>query len=88
MLKLTSFPNPDGPVVLKLEGKLLAPWINELHHAFADLAAEHPLIHLDLSALSYVDVAGVRALTELIEQGAVVRAASGFVAMLLKRDTP
>lgn len=88
MLKLTSLSNPGDPVVLKLEGKLFAPWIDELHRTITELRDTDAVIHLDLSALSYVDSAGTRALNELIENGAVVRAASGFVATLLKRGVP
>jgi anti-anti-sigma regulatory factor len=88
MLKLTSRSIPGDAVVLKLEGKLFAPWIDELQRTIAGLRDADAVIHLDLSALSYVDAAGAGALTELIEQGAVVRAASGFVATLLKRGTP
>jgi anti-anti-sigma regulatory factor len=88
MLKLTPLSNSDGTVVLKLEGKLLAAWIAELHRTITELGVADDAIHLDLSTLSFIDAAGARVLNELIENGAVVRAASGFVAALLKRGTP
>lgn len=88
MLRLIPSSNPDGTVVLKLEGKLFAPWIDELHRTIANLAAANTAIHLDLSDLSYVDTAGSQALSELIERGAFVTAASGFIATMLKREAP
>jgi hypothetical protein len=88
MLKLTPSPNPSGTVVLKVEGKLFAPWIDELHRAITDLKVADAAIHLDLSALSYVDAPGSQVLSELIERGVVVTAASGFITALLRRRTP
>lgn len=87
MLKLTPLLDAGLPAVLKLEGKLLAPWIDELHRSIAKVVAPGEKIRLDLSALSYADTAGTQALSELIERGAVVTAASGFIAALLRRET-
>jgi hypothetical protein len=42
--------------------------------------------HLDLSGVTYVDAAGVHLLRELLHQGALICACSGFVSALLEGE--
>jgi hypothetical protein len=73
----------DRGVLLKLEGKLLEPWLGELTSACTPPRTEPAPVRLDLSALTYVDEPGVRALKTLIRQGVTVATTSAFVATLL-----
>jgi ABC-type transporter Mla MlaB component len=66
-----------------LEGKLLRPWVNEIRELFCQRVPA-PLPRLDLSALTFVDGAGVELLRDLIRQGAKVESCSAFVAALLQ----
>lgn len=85
MLRITRLDGNTGTAAtLRLEGKLLGPWVDELVQASAAL----PRVRLDLSAVSFVDAAGMRALRELVRHGATVAACSGFVAELLQREKP
>jgi ABC-type transporter Mla MlaB component len=79
MLRITRV-TTNGATVLKLEGKLLAPWTGELLDQ-CNGAGEQ--VALDLSRVSFVDGAGVALLNELRGRGATIVACSGFVAELL-----
>lgn len=74
-------------VLLKLEGKLLAPWtaavLAELRGH--DAARE---VRLDLHDVSFVDAAGLVMLHDLILRGAVIARCSSFVAELLHAEKP
>jgi hypothetical protein len=77
--------------MLKLEGKLLGPWVDELREAFVLAANQARCVRLDLSALTFVDELGSELLLALIGSGAEIAACSGYVAALLqieeRRDT-
>ena len=85
MLKITQIAGPENTVVLKVEGKLLEPWIDELRQSVSRLSNDGKKLCLDLAALSYADLAGTAALSELVQRGAVIMAASGFITALLGR---
>jgi hypothetical protein len=85
MLRITrSRPNGSPPTV-KLEGKLLQPWIAEVRSLFVPPAGgnEH---RLDLSDLTFVDRAGALLLRQLRQDGVVIESCSSFVAELLNGD--
>jgi anti-anti-sigma regulatory factor len=83
MLKITAL--ADGPtgVLLKLEGKLLQPWVEELAQVCTTWTAGKHAVRLDLSAVTFVDAAGTQWLREQIRQGIAIAACSRFVAELL-----
>jgi ABC-type transporter Mla MlaB component len=83
MLRITKQPIDESTVLLKLEGKLLAPWIEEMQRSLNESAT---CINLDLSALTFADSAGIQVLSDLIRQGAKVAACSGYVAALLQME--
>jgi hypothetical protein len=73
-----------GPArTLRLEGRLLAPWVPEVAGACARRAGEGRPLRLDLSAVSFADEAGARCLRDLLGQGVEVVACSPFLATLL-----
>jgi anti-anti-sigma regulatory factor len=82
MLRITRVESHEAPTV-KLEGKLLGPWTDEVRSACREQASEKP-VRLDLSALTYVDAEGLRLLSELLAAGGTVSGCSQFVASLLK----
>jgi ABC-type transporter Mla MlaB component len=86
MLRITRLEHSDTGPVLKLEGKLVGPWVDEVWQAWgaAVPAAQRPC--LDLSALSFADNAGVTLLRTLLEQDVSIVACSGYVAELLRGD--
>ena len=81
MLKITRF--EDSDLTLKLEGKLVKPWIGELESACGEFLVTPERVCLDLYDLNFIDAAGARFLASLIRDGARVIACSGFVAEML-----
>jgi anti-anti-sigma regulatory factor len=86
MLRITQLTENGAGLLVKVEGKLLQPWVEELARACTPPAVTTACIRLDLSAVTFVDEAGVRLLRELVDRGVGVSAASGFVAELLRRE--
>ena len=83
MLRITKQPIDETSIVLKLEGKLLEPWIEEIQRS---INGSVNTVKLDLSALAFADAAGIHALADWIRQGATLTACSGYVAALLQME--
>lgn len=87
MLRISLSQTSDAVVVVKLEGKLLADWGNEVSAAFERACALRPAaVRLDLSDLSFADDAGTRLIRSLIGRGVALSACSNFVAELLQTE--
>lgn len=86
MLKITVTRGDGGQRILKLEGKLMAPWVPEFLEACRGAFAESISLRLDLSGLSFADNSGIVALRELIHQGVSITATSPFVGELIKEN--
>jgi anti-anti-sigma regulatory factor len=78
----------QGVGTLKLEGKILAPWIEEVRSACTASTKKHSATLLDLSGVSFVDLAGARLLHELVASGIRIVTPSRFVAELLHTENP
>jgi len=87
MLRITPIADSEG-TCLKLEGKLLAPWVDELRTHCTAIRAQSARPRLDLDAISYVDSAGAETLQALRAQGFQIVACSPFVAMILREEQP
>ena len=98
MLRITVVDLSESAVILRVEGRITALWVEELRrtcaaHAFAahtfaahDLADEIQL-SLELSEVSFADAAGIALLKELRSRGADLIRPTPFVAEQLK-DRP
>jgi hypothetical protein len=84
MLRLTRVAATNATQTIKLEGKLLKPWVDEVRQACASGTGPSGRTSLDLSALTFVDAAGEGLLRDLIGQGIEVVACSNYVAELLR----
>jgi ABC-type transporter Mla MlaB component len=71
---------------LKLEGKLLGPWVIELSHARDELHVPPDALCLNLTEVSFIDSAGLELLRNLIRQGATITGCSGFIEELLNES--
>jgi anti-anti-sigma regulatory factor len=81
MLRINRVSDAHQAPTLKLEGKLLGLWVEELRNTCRDLRSG--CLRLDLSAITFVDASGAKLLGNLIRQGAQIIACSGYVAELL-----
>jgi len=84
MLRITRMVGDDSGEILKLEGKLQGPWVDEAHDAYALAAAQASRTCLDLSGLTFADGKGAALLRELIRSGAQAVGCSSFIAELLQ----
>ena len=85
MLKITVSGQDSSRRVIKLEGKLLSDWIDEVRRVFLDVD-ECVSPGLDLSELTFVVREGAELLLELLRQGVRIESCSPFVAELLGLD--
>jgi ABC-type transporter Mla MlaB component len=69
---------------LKLEGTLSGPWVEEVRRACTDPPAAASPLRLDLSAVTFVDAAGVSLLHDLLSRDVEITTCSGFIAELLR----
>jgi ABC-type transporter Mla MlaB component len=83
MLRITPT-DGNGERTLRLEGRLVEPWVGELLSTCREAAGAGWRLRLDLSGLTFVDAAGVACLRALFPQVAVLRGCSAFINELLK----
>lgn len=76
----------DETVWLKLEGKIVGPWVEECRRAIEKESELGTLLALDLSDVTFVDSAGVAFLRETIRKGVETSAHSSFITELLKTE--
>ena len=79
MLRITTI-GPDDNPILRLEGRLIEPWTQELEASFC---AQDPPPILDLSAVRFADAAGLDLLRRLREEGAELAELSPLLRSLL-----
>jgi ABC-type transporter Mla MlaB component len=83
MLRITHALGHNVVATLRLEGKLMGPWVAELARSCNELRCSPDRLCLDLTAVTFVDTSGVALLRDLIGRGATLAACSGLVAELL-----
>ena len=71
MMKITTHLNGES-TVLRLEGRLAGPWVQELERCWDATvgASTRHLLSVDLSAVTYVDSEGKNLLKKIHKQGA------------------
>jgi ABC-type transporter Mla MlaB component len=82
MLRITKLRNGNSEVV-KLEGALRAPWLEEVRDALIEAKRQQ----LDLADVTFADDAGIKLLRELLNNGVEISRCSGFVAASLGMET-
>jgi anti-anti-sigma regulatory factor len=84
MLKIVSNDAASSSVVLKLEGKVIGPWVEEVRRISEKIFTSGRTLTFDLSEVTYVDREGVQLFRALRDQQARFLNCSGFVAELLR----
>jgi ABC-type transporter Mla MlaB component len=87
MLKISQTATPKPSVTLKLEGRVVGPWVAELRRICDPLMSEQSQLKLDLADVSYVDVDGVATLTDFQSRGVKLNNCSPFVEQQIKSFT-
>jgi ABC-type transporter Mla MlaB component len=84
MLRITFVDDPQAGPTIKLEGKLLGPWIEEVARAVTINSAASRRICLDLSQVTHADAAGAALLRSLVAGGVNAVRCSGYIARLIE----
>ena len=63
MLKISQAGKANHSVTLKLEGRVVGPWVGELRQVCETLLTEGRALKLDLADVTFADASGVAALT-------------------------
>jgi hypothetical protein len=74
---------PDEPGTLRVEGRLVGPWVEELRREARALLGGRGSLVLELGSVTYADAAGEALLGELVARGARIGGCSTFIAELL-----
>ncbi len=69
MLRISHLEREDGSNLLKLEGRLVGPWVDLLRDHSAELAANGVAVALDLCQVSFASREGLELLDRLKANG-------------------
>jgi hypothetical protein len=83
VLRITVVEGGSGVSRIKLEGRLVGPWVDELRRVTEALQGT---LALDLAALTFADTEGAALIRGLRTAGAVLDGTSPVVGPLLERD--
>ena len=86
MLKITKLEEAGDATVLKLEGRLVGPWVAAVRQAAQEELARHRGLAFEVSAVTFVDRSGEELLRELVGRRVRLEGPSGFVRELLKAN--
>jgi len=84
MLKISQTGKANHSVTLKLEGRVVGPWVGELCQACETFLGEGRSLKLDLADVTFVDTSGVSALSSFKSRGVTFTNCSPFVEEQLK----
>lgn len=86
MLRITHINEPNSPT-LKLEGKLIQPWVAEVEKTWRSLrkTAKEPKLIVDMNAVTMIDEDGKRLLEKMYELGTELSAEGAFLQHVLRQ---
>jgi ABC-type transporter Mla MlaB component len=84
MLKISQVATANHSVTLKLEGRVVGPWVDELRRICELVLSESRKLKLDLADVSFADAGGVRLLSGIKSRGVWLQNCSAFVEEQLK----
>jgi anti-anti-sigma regulatory factor len=88
MLRIARVEKSGSGCVLRLEGHVIGPWVEELRRSCEDALATCSFVVLDLSGVSFIDRPGIPLLLRLRDRGVTLVNCSGFVSALLEGSRP
>ena len=87
MLMISEAGTANLSVTLKLEGRVVGPWVAELRQVCEKLLTEGRALKLDLADVTFADASGVTALSSFKSRGVTFSNCSPFVEEQLKSPT-
>jgi hypothetical protein len=85
MLRISRIESSTGDVILRLEGKLIGPWVNELKSCCAIVCNEGRRLSLDMTDVLYTDWRGLALLRTLQESNVALAGCTPFLSEELSR---
>ena len=85
MLRISRIEPAPGEVILRLEGSLIGPWVNELRSCCAAVCNNGHQLSLDLTDVLFADGKGLALLRTLRESKVRFAGCSPFLAEQLNR---
>ena len=79
MLKISQAGKANQSVTLKLEGRVVGPWVGELRQVCETHLSEGRVLKLDLADVTFADADGVAVLTGFKTRGVTLKDSSPFV---------
>lgn len=79
--------NESTAVKLRLEGKLIQPWVDELVQVWMDLTTRLPRqtpISVDMSEVSFVDARGKTLLASMLKGGCSLHGSGPFISAVIE----
>jgi hypothetical protein len=86
ILKISVAKSSSRSEILRLEGHLGGPWVDELCHSCRCVMAAGKRVALDFAGVSFVSREGIKLLKKLQQEDVEVMNCSPFVAMQMKED--
>ena len=86
MLKISQAGKSKSSITLKLEGRVVGPWVNELLQVCETLLTEGLALILDLTDVTFADVDGVALLSSFKTRGLTLKNCSPFVDEQLRSN--
>ena len=84
MLKISQAGKANHSVILKLEGRVVGPWVGELRQVCETLLTEGRALKLDLADVTFADTSGVAVFSSFKSRGVTLTNCSPFVEEQLK----
>lgn len=84
MLKISETTNGKGILTLRLEGRVIGPWVEELRRICEPFLDTNDSLDLDMAEVTYADREGVVLLHRLQACGATLMNCSPFVAQQIE----
>lgn len=84
MLRISQVGKANHSVTLKLEGRVIGPWVVELRQVCELILSEDRKLKLDLADVTFADANGVAVLSHFKSRGVTFTNCSPFVEEQLK----
>jgi len=86
MLKISQIKPVNHAVTLRLEGRLVGPWVTELQHFCEEVLTEGRTLKLHLADVEFMDAQGVALLSSLRSRGVSLLECPPFATEQLKTN--
>ncbi len=86
MLKISQAESASHAVVLRLEGRVVGPWVTELETSCDKVMTEGRSLELHLADVEFMDAQGVALLSSLRTRGVALLECPPFAAEQLKAN--